>query len=436
MTMTTGQRIAAKRRELNLSQEGLGEALGVSRQSIYKWESDASLPDIDKLVALSRLFSVPVGWLLGVEEEPQGGEEELTPAQLRLVEEVFRRYSQERGERLSREQQEQVEELVSSRLDRSRPRRRRWPWVLGAAAVLIGAVSLFQRLDWLEGQYGQLEGSIHNVTATVNGQIGTITNRVEEILKAQNSLTADYGVSWNGSDPAAGTASFTARVVPKTYTPGMSVLFLGESGGEVVEVPGREGENGAFTASFTCPLTDSITLSAVFVTGDTRQTQLLDQFSGLWSDTLPEVIVDFLTSLLVNLFPGEDGAYHLPESYGGVSLIGGVSGAQERGTAQVERVELGLFRGRELVRWLEPCDKPENIHTDREMLSWFRLPPTDFTAREGETVCLAVRVTDEYGRQWMSVSIPTSVVEDGRIGWGAAGDTMLLRSSTEEWSFG
>ena len=51
-------------------------------------------------------------------------------------------------------------------------------------------------------------------------------------------------------------------------------------------------------------------------------------------------------------------------------------------------------------------------------------------------MCLAVRVTDEYGRQWMSVSIPTSVVEDGRIGWGAAGDTMLLRSSTEEWSFG
>lgn len=33
--MTTGQRIAAKRKELELSQEGLGERLGVSRQSIY-----------------------------------------------------------------------------------------------------------------------------------------------------------------------------------------------------------------------------------------------------------------------------------------------------------------------------------------------------------------------------------------------------------------
>lgn len=42
--MTVGQRIAQKRKELGLSQEALGEQLGVSRQSIYKWESDTVLP--------------------------------------------------------------------------------------------------------------------------------------------------------------------------------------------------------------------------------------------------------------------------------------------------------------------------------------------------------------------------------------------------------
>ena len=68
--MTIGQRIAQKRKEQGLSQEALGNQLGVSRQSIYKWESDAALPEIDKLIALSRLFSVSVGWLLGVEELP------------------------------------------------------------------------------------------------------------------------------------------------------------------------------------------------------------------------------------------------------------------------------------------------------------------------------------------------------------------------------
>ena len=87
--MTVGQRIAQKRRELGLSQEELGERLGVSRQAIYKWEADQTLPEIEKLVNLSKLFSVPVGWLLGVEEEPSpdsGGE--LTGEQLKMVEEI------------------------------------------------------------------------------------------------------------------------------------------------------------------------------------------------------------------------------------------------------------------------------------------------------------------------------------------------------------
>ena len=66
--MTLGQRIAQKRKEPGLSQEALGDRLGVSRQSIYKWESDSALPEIDKLIALSKLFGVTVGWLLGMEE--------------------------------------------------------------------------------------------------------------------------------------------------------------------------------------------------------------------------------------------------------------------------------------------------------------------------------------------------------------------------------
>lgn len=100
--MTIGQRIARKRKDLDLSQEALGERLGVSRQSVYKWEADSALPEIDKLVAMSRLFSVTVGWLLGVEEPPadegpadqapEAGGGELTAAQLKMVEEIVDRY--------------------------------------------------------------------------------------------------------------------------------------------------------------------------------------------------------------------------------------------------------------------------------------------------------------------------------------------------------
>ena len=69
--LTLGQRIAAKRNELGLSQSALGEQLNVSRQSVFKWESDAAVPEIDKLIALSRLFGVSLEWLLGVGDTPK-----------------------------------------------------------------------------------------------------------------------------------------------------------------------------------------------------------------------------------------------------------------------------------------------------------------------------------------------------------------------------
>ena len=40
--MTLGQRIAALRKEKGLSQEGLGELVGVSRQAVSKWEAEVS----------------------------------------------------------------------------------------------------------------------------------------------------------------------------------------------------------------------------------------------------------------------------------------------------------------------------------------------------------------------------------------------------------
>ena len=87
--MTVGQRIASRRKLANLSQESISEQLGVSRQSVSKWESDAGLPDVDNLIALSKIFGVSVGWLLGTEQDPTFDPSTgLSDAQLRMVEKV------------------------------------------------------------------------------------------------------------------------------------------------------------------------------------------------------------------------------------------------------------------------------------------------------------------------------------------------------------
>lgn len=66
--MTLGQHIQELRKGLHLSQEELGEKMGISRQAISKWEADQTIPDLDKLIALSKLFGLTVGQLLGIEE--------------------------------------------------------------------------------------------------------------------------------------------------------------------------------------------------------------------------------------------------------------------------------------------------------------------------------------------------------------------------------
>lgn len=60
------------RRAAGLSQEELAERLNVSRQAVSKWENGAAQPELSKLVELSRLYSVSVDELLGLEEAEKG----------------------------------------------------------------------------------------------------------------------------------------------------------------------------------------------------------------------------------------------------------------------------------------------------------------------------------------------------------------------------
>ena len=64
--MTLGQRIQELRKQHNLSQEALGEKLGVSRQAISRWEMDGAVPEVDKLIAMSKLFGISLDELLGL----------------------------------------------------------------------------------------------------------------------------------------------------------------------------------------------------------------------------------------------------------------------------------------------------------------------------------------------------------------------------------
>ncbi len=65
MKETFGQRFSRLRKQRGLTQEELGEKVGLSGQAVSKWENDASMPDVSLLVDLSDILGVSLDELLG-----------------------------------------------------------------------------------------------------------------------------------------------------------------------------------------------------------------------------------------------------------------------------------------------------------------------------------------------------------------------------------
>lgn len=62
--MRLSEKILELRKTSGFSQEQLAEKLDITRQSISKWESGESLPEIERLIELSRVFNVTVDYLV------------------------------------------------------------------------------------------------------------------------------------------------------------------------------------------------------------------------------------------------------------------------------------------------------------------------------------------------------------------------------------
>ena len=75
--MNLSDRIQYLRKVRGISQEGLADQLGVSRQAVSKWESEQSMPDLDKIISMSDYFEVTTDYLLkGIEPVVQKEEEQ------------------------------------------------------------------------------------------------------------------------------------------------------------------------------------------------------------------------------------------------------------------------------------------------------------------------------------------------------------------------
>ena len=428
--MTTGQRIAQKRKEAGLSQETLGAELGVSRQSIYKWESDTALPEIDKLVALSRRFGVTVGWLLGVEEAPETASApdsgELTDAQLKMVEEITARYI--------------------AALPAPKPRKK-WPYVLAALMVLYAAHRAYQSID---RQFDGVYSRIGQMDSSMSNQVYSISGQVEEILKQQNSLTVDYGIELVFADLVKNAVTFSVYAVPKTYVEGMRVEFSVDNGHSsnsktVLSEPDQNGQpvSEKFSTELTCELTDDISITAVFVMPDgTRQTQPLQTYSGLYSGSLPDV-ASLVDADLQGRAQIENGKLTLPDAMEyALTLNTKLDNILIPRTKAVS-IRVGLFKNQRLVAWARPISADEQTrYRGFNNATFYRLEPLSFPFAAGDILESAAVLTDEYGREVICPDwFPLTLDSDGQtlIFPGSTGsdtvDAYSIDTDISHWTF-
>ena len=79
--MILADKIIELRKKNGWSQEELAEKVGVSRQSVSKWEGALSVPDLDKILLMSQIFGVSTDYLLKDEfGEPEYTETKNAPA--------------------------------------------------------------------------------------------------------------------------------------------------------------------------------------------------------------------------------------------------------------------------------------------------------------------------------------------------------------------
>lgn len=245
--LTIGQRIAQERKKLNISQVGLATRLDVSRQAISKWESDAAIPEIDKLIALSRQFGVSVGWLLGVEEQTAPQESVLTEAQYKIVEELVKKYQMP-----------------------PKPHLTAFHYLFAIAASLMVFLLMYGRMEQFQQYSKDIAALTERIEKLESHGISSSTLSVDTLL-ASYCLTPAAPVTEEFPSMGRGVSTVSLRAIPHNWHPGKEGrLHVQSTDGETWEVQCL-WDGTALTASVQLPVADGYEYSFVVKHPDNSQ---------------------------------------------------------------------------------------------------------------------------------------------------------------------
>ena len=390
---TLGRRIQEARKAAGLSQESLGERLGVSRQAVSKWEADTSVPELENLIAMSRIFGVTIGALLGVEpeaaEEPSedgapeapGAEAassvppgELTDRELAAVEAIVQKY------------------LEAARRPRWSQRKRLAVWCAACAAVLAAVLGVRSGFSALERQLNQVQSRVEGIETGYSYQINNLSGKLSGLLESQSSLISGCQLRVTDFDLQKQLWYLTVSATPKEYTTDTVATFTARTDtGETSSAEARN-EDGTFSAeNWAVPMGTSpggeVQVSVAFSGGGTVRTEALE--------TLYESPADYRLDV--------DGYWNTDWDSGQLTFqqldlkIGNNTGIP----LELTDAELALFfNGEAEPVWSAPLTAAVNLWEQQGYVQMFSPagPETPVRIEPGEALVGAVRIADDHGQ--------------------------------------
>lgn len=277
--MTTGEKIAALRREKGFSQEALGEKLGLSRQAVSKWESDQAVPTMDNLVELSRLFGVPVDTLLRP-DEPLPDRTQQPPEGVKLSAEGLK-------------------------ISYAPVLTRKTKWFIIALATLIlvsvlGNIYAMARVQLLEEQLHALQMQAQpQETASIVQQ-----STVEEDALSKHDIA--YDLQYDANKTVSTTLKLSLFARPKELNPDAEIpKFTIQSAGESWTCAAILEQDNSYVGNTEIPMRDAFTVYLTLtdresgavrnlllgtLSGISNEYRL--QFDGQWLDEQGEALMD------------------------------------------------------------------------------------------------------------------------------------------------
>ena len=390
---TLGRRIQEARKAAGLSQESLGERLGVSRQAVSKWEADTSVPELENLIAMSRIFGVTIGALLGVEpeaaEEPSedgapeapGAEAassvppgELTDRELAAVEAIVQKYLEAAGR------------------PRWSQRKRLAVWCAAGAAVLAAVLGVRSGFSALERQLNQVQSRVEGIETGYSYQINNLSGKLSGLLESQSSLISGCQLRVTDFDLQKQLWYLTVSATPKEYTTDTVATFTARTDtGETSSAEARN-EDGTFSAeNWAVPMGTSpggeVQVSVAFSGGGTVRTEALE--------TLYESPADYRLDV--------DGYWNTDWDSGQLTFqqldlkIGNNTGIP----LELADAELALFfNGEAEPVWSAPLTAAVNLWEQQGYVQMFSPagPEAPVRIEPGEALVGAVRIADDHGQ--------------------------------------